>query len=206
MVEAKVAFAHCYHGGLDGFQLRCFGKHNMPIFEYYSPDTNTIYQFFARSQQQCGSVPRCPDGPEHRMERRVSSFAVTHGYGDDESEALGTYGPDDAKLEAAINQIEHEFRGIDESDPDPKQMARMMRRLQEVTGHRLPDTMQEMMGRLEAGEDPEALEASFTDQLDGEVEDFDLQAFLGEKGLRGMLNSQRGPRIDHNLYEMADYL
>jgi hypothetical protein len=49
----------------------------MPIYEFYSPDTNRIYSFFARSLAQGQLTPRCPDNPKARMERMISRFAVT---------------------------------------------------------------------------------------------------------------------------------
>ena len=49
----------------------------MPIYEFYSPDTNKVYSFFARSLSLGQKVPRCPDKPGARMERMVSRFAVT---------------------------------------------------------------------------------------------------------------------------------
>jgi hypothetical protein len=48
----------------------------MPIYEFYSPDTNRIYSFCG-SMAQGRLIPRCPDAPEARMERMISRFAVT---------------------------------------------------------------------------------------------------------------------------------
>ena len=45
-------------GGRDSY---IFGT--MPIYEFYSPDTNRIYSFFARSLAQGRLTPRCPDNP-----------------------------------------------------------------------------------------------------------------------------------------------
>ncbi len=180
----------------------------MPIYEFYSPDTHTVYSFFARSVLHGDAVPRCPDGDQHRMQRQVSSFAVIRS-GD--AEADDAYGPDDAKMEAALNEVEREFRGIDENNPDPRQMGAMMRRLHEITGQRLPESMQEMMARLEAGEDPDALEDMFGDELEGDMEDYagDREADADEsasgKKLRALLR-RRGPKRDPNLYELTDYL
>ena len=48
----------------------------MPIYEYYSPDTNKIYKFFAKTLAQKDIIPKCPDGEEHRMEKMLSGFAI----------------------------------------------------------------------------------------------------------------------------------
>lgn len=51
-----------------------------------------------------------------------------------------------------------ELAGIDENDP--RSIARMMRKMGHETGEDLGPEFQEMVGRLEAGEDPESIEAS----------------------------------------------
>ena len=57
----------------------------MPIYEYYCPDNHTIYQFYAKTLAQGGTVPRCPDNPKYRMKKLVSAFAITSGGAKDES-------------------------------------------------------------------------------------------------------------------------
>ncbi len=48
-------------------------------------------------------------------------------------------------------------------------MARMMRRLAEASGEPMTPTMDEMFRRLEAGEDPDALEEELGPQLEAET-------------------------------------
>jgi hypothetical protein len=59
-------------------------------------------------------------------------------------------------MEAAMNAMEREFSNIDENDP--KAMARMMRRMSELTGEKIDGEMEEVVRKLEEGADPEALE------------------------------------------------
>lgn len=151
----------------------------MPIYEYYSPDTNRIYSFYAKTLAQGRQVPRCPDRPGARMVKLVSAFSVAkRGKGDVPDAggpALGDSagGPDDARMEAAMGAMEREFSNIDENDP--RAMARMMRRLSEVTGEKLDEPMEEAVRKLEEGADPESLEASmgeaFGDGPEGDMED-----------------------------------
>ena len=49
----------------------------MPIYEYFCPDNNRIYQFFAKTLAQGQTTPKCPDNPVFRMERMMSAFAIT---------------------------------------------------------------------------------------------------------------------------------
>ena len=72
-----------------------------------------------------------------------------------------------------MGAMEREFSNIDENDP--RAMARMMRRLSEVTGERLDEPMEEAVRKLEEGADPESLEesmgAAFGDGPEGGMDD-----------------------------------
>lgn len=138
----------------------------MPIYEYYCPDNHTIYQFFAKTLAQGQSTPRCPDNPKFRMKKVVSAFAITSGGAKDDSEMKKPEVPtgdpaEDAKMEAAMSAMEGEFANVDENDP--KAMARMMRRMSELTGEKIDGEMEEVVRKLEEGADPDSLE----DQLGG---------------------------------------
>lgn len=74
---------------------------------------------------------------------------------------------DEAKLESAIGELMRESESINEDDP--KQMAQLMRKLSAKAGLSLGDGMEEALARLEAGEDPEALEAEMGDSLEGTI-------------------------------------
>lgn len=172
----------------------------MPIYEYYCPDNHRLYSFFARSLQLKDRVPRCPDNPQYRMRKIVSSFAVTRGLGD-EGGAAGDM--DDPRVDAAMAQLEQEMGCIDPDNPDPRQMAHLMRRMQDISGEKLPAPILEMMGRMEAGESLDALEEEYADALDDESI---LEG--GDSGsTRRLLDQVRQqPRRDPTLYELADYL
>lgn len=179
----------------------------MPIYEYYSPDTNKIYAFFARGPVTAGTIPRCPDGAGKSMKKIMSGFAVI-GRAKEPSEDAGD-NLDDPRLEAAMAELEREMSGMDEENPDPRQMGHLMRRMAEITGEKMPDVMEEMVGRLEAGEDPEKLEEQYGDipELDdfggGDSTDGDDALSKRKKALWRRL---RGPRRDPELYELNDYI
>jgi hypothetical protein len=133
----------------------------MPIYEYYCSDNHTIYQFYAKTLAQGQTVPKCPDNPAFRMRKLVSAFAVTRGgkKGDgDDAPPPSTPGdaPDDARMEAAMSAMENEFSNVDENDP--RAMARMMRRMSEITGEKIDGEMEEVVRKLEEGADPDSLE------------------------------------------------
>ncbi len=130
----------------------------MPIYEFYCPDNHRIYQFYARTLAQGGVVPRCPDNPRYRMQKMLSSFAVTGsgrpGEGDPGTSAAGEPG-DDPRMEAAMGQMEREFSSVDENDP--RAMGRMMRRMADLTGEPIAGDMEEVVRKLEEGADPDSL-------------------------------------------------
>jgi hypothetical protein len=131
----------------------------MPIYEFYCPDNHRIYQFYARTLAQGGVVPKCPENPRFRMQKMLSSFAVTGAGrpGEGEAGAGGDDGPrEDPRIEAAMGQMEHEFSSVDENDP--RAMGRMMRRMADLTGEPIAGEMEEVVRKLEEGADPESLE------------------------------------------------
>lgn len=178
----------------------------MPIYEFYSPDTNKIYSFFARSPSMADKIPRCPDRPGARMERLVSKFAVTGRAKEKEDPANGP-DPLNPRLERAMAEMEREMASIDENNPDPRQLGRLMRKLVDASGQKMPGEMEQMLERLERGEDPEKLEEEFGDALD-ELGD---NPFGGgeeeESAVRTMLRQRKArPTRDPVLYELRDYL
>lgn len=139
----------------------------MPIYEYYCPDNHRIYQFYAKTLAQGATIPKCPDNAAFRMTKVISNFAVTSGGKKDESAAPAVGGNfaeagGDERMEAAMGAMEKEFSNIDENDP--RAMARMMRRMSDLTGEKIDGEMEEVVRKLEEGVDPETLE----EQMGGE--------------------------------------
>ena len=176
----------------------------MPIYEFYCPDNHRIYSFFARSLRLADKIPRCPDNPKWRMEKMLSSFAVTGGAS--EPDSGGADSSDDARMDAAMNVMEREFGSRADSDnPDPRAVAKMMRRMGELTGGRMPGQMEEMLARMEKGEDLEKLEEEYGDVMEG-MEDFGMGDGDGpEPGKRGS-RKRRAATRDPKLYEMSDWV
>jgi len=183
----------------------------MPIYEYYCPDNNRIYQFFAKTLAQGESIPRCPDNPDFKLVKIVSGFAIggatkkstgekpTSSPGGDAPvagpEAAGGPGDaDDPRMEAAFSQLEREMESIDENDP--RAMGRMMRRMSELTGQRLDGEMEEMVRKLEEGEDPEKLEEQFGDLMGEGGPDDEMGGMAGLGG-----GHRSAPSRDPHLYD-----
>src|ERR1700691_4081271 len=104
----------------------------MPIYEFYCPDNNRIYQFYARTLAQRRTVPSCPDNQKFRVRMALPAFAVGGGTGKEPGEGPDAAAPDapgDPRMEAAMGAMQREFSSVDEHDP--KAMGRMMRRMDE---------------------------------------------------------------------------
>jgi putative FmdB family regulatory protein len=167
---------------------------SMPIYEFYCATCHTIFAFLSRSVNT-SKHPACPRCSRPRLERKVSPFAISKGRGETESED-GLPDIDDARMEQAMGEIAHEVDGLDEDDP--RQMARLMRKLYDSTGLNLGEGVEEAIRRMEAGEDPEKIEEELGDQLD----DDDPLLGMGAKKLTRGMRRLRRPSVDETLYEM----
>lgn len=180
----------------------------MPIYEYYSADTHKIYSFYARRLVAPNVAPKCPDGEGKKMVRVLSPFAIT-GRAKEKSEDAGVDGmPDlDPRQEVEMMKLAGEMSGMDEENPDPRQLGRLMRRMLDITGEKMPEPMLEMLARMEKGEDPEKLEEEYGDVLDEDsMGDLGMVKGGEENGGVSALRRRLPPRRDPTLYEMAEYL
>ena len=162
----------------------------MPVYEFYCSDCHTIFNFLSR-RVNTEKKPACPRCGRPELERRVSLFAFSRGRTEEPVEGMPNL--DEEKLEKAMMGLAGEMEGMDENDP--RQMARFMRRLKEATGMNLGSGMEEAIRRLEAGEDPESIEAEMGDLVDAE------NPFTFE-GIKGMRRRIAPPSHDETLYMM----
>ena len=173
----------------------------MPIYEFYSPDSHRIYSFFARRMLKGGEVPCCPDGLGYRMEKLVSSFACTGKA----KEVVKTEGESEAgmdpRMEREMMKMADEFSKMDEKNPDPRIMGKMMRRMMEASGQKLPGEMGEMLQRLEKGENPDKLEEEYGDVMEK------MEGVGDEKkeDLKMRLRKRLPARRDPKLYEWEEF-
>jgi putative FmdB family regulatory protein len=126
----------------------------MPIYEYSCHDcgrrVSLLWRTFADSESRQAVCPRCGGTHLTRLISRVAVVRSEDSRMDDLTDPSGV--PD-----------------IDENDP--KSLARFMRKMANETGEDLGPEFDEVVGRLEAGEDPESIESSMPD-LGGAGEDF----------------------------------
>ncbi len=164
----------------------------MPIYEFYCEDCHTVYSFFSR-KVVTDRTPTCPKCARSNLRRRPSTFAISkhRDVGSDTEEP----DVDESRLEQAMSALAGEMNGLDENDP--KQMASMMRKLYEATGQKLGAGMEEMIRRIEAGEDADTVEEELGDAL------LDEDPFSGDPGsaLRSLQRRHLPPKTDPTLYD-----
>ena len=161
----------------------------MPIYEFYCKKCHMIFNFFA-SSVNIDKIPKCPRCNKIYLERQMSKFATLKHKGD-EPEDMPMPDMDESKLEQAMNMLAKEAENINEDDP--RQAANLMRKLSDMTGLNLGPGMEEALARMEAGDDPEQIEAEMGDLLEGE-EPFSFKT----KTFR--LLRERPPEVDDELY------
>jgi putative FmdB family regulatory protein len=169
----------------------------MPIYEFYCAECHTIFNFFSR-KVDTATRPPCPRCRKTRLERQVSMFAAT-GKAREEGEGgeAGDLPVDEGKMEGAMEALAGEAEGLDENDP--RQAAQLMRKFSKMTGMEFGRGMEEALGRLEAGENPEQIEQELGDAMEGE----DPFVLPGGKGRKKDASARRGaPARDKTLYEM----
>ena len=117
----------------------------MPMYDYRCRDCGkraSIYQTY----EEYGSQPvRCPHCGSGELERLIQRVRVARS--------------EESRLDALGEASD--WGDMDESDP--RAMARMMRKMGSELGEEMPPEFDEVVGRLEAGESPDDIEASLPD-------------------------------------------
>lgn len=167
----------------------------MPIYEFYCADCHVVFNFFAR-KPDTEKRPACPRCGRPRLEKKLSRFAISKGRAEPEGGDDLPADFDEAKMEQVMAELAREGEGIDEDDP--RQMARMMRKLRDATGMDLGPGMEEAIRRMEAGEDPDKIEEEMGDLLEGDEPGFPES---GGK-LRRLSRKFKPPGVDETLYEL----
>jgi putative FmdB family regulatory protein len=165
----------------------------MPIYEFYCSDCHVIFNFFTR-RVNTEKQPDCPKCGRANLERRASAFAISTGRSETPDDPLA--GVDEAKVEQALAAMASDAEGVD--GEDPRQAARMMRSLCETTGLPVGRGMEEMIRRMEAGEDPDVIEEQLGPVLD---EEDPLSGESGGSRLKS-LRKKLPPSVDSTLYEL----
>jgi len=171
----------------------------MPIYEFYCHVCNRLFNFFS-SSVNTEARPQCPRCDKVTLERRPARFATIKKLGDggEDDEDNPFPGLDEERLEQAMESLAGEMDAFgDEGDEDPRAMARFFRRFGDVAGMRLGPRMEEMLRRLESGEDLDHLEEEMGGDLD--EDDESLSEWFEMKEKVGKMRLKRAT-LDDELY------
>jgi len=172
----------------------------MPIYEFYCGPCHTVYSFLSQ-RMQVPDKATCPKCGCKKLEKKVSRFAISKGLV--EGSASGDADPfanlDESKLEELMSEMAPSMQD-DSSQEDPKQMARLMKRMFELSGSEPTGAMLEAMKRMEAGEDPDAIDDDLGAAIDEQTDPFSPASSTSKRSsLRRILQA---PNIDPELYEL----
>jgi putative FmdB family regulatory protein len=141
----------------------------MPIYEFACPKCRRIYSFLSKRVNPDRS-PVCPKCGNKKLKKEVSRFAMSRGLKEPSAPTPGDEGGppmpdlDDPRIERAMMEMERDMEHLDENNP--KHMAHMMRKMKDLMPPgSMPKELDVAIKRLEAGEDPEKIEADMGDLL-----------------------------------------
>jgi len=143
----------------------------MPIYEFACPKCRRIFSFLSKRLNP-DRLPVCPKCGHKKLSKQVSRFAMSKGLKEPVAGG-GTTGDetalpdfDDPRVERAMMEMERDMEHLDENNP--RHMARMMKKMKELMPPgSVPKDLDTAIKRLEAGEDPEKIEADMGDVLGG---------------------------------------
>ncbi|MCW5198906.1 zinc ribbon domain-containing protein [Desulfobulbus sp. F4] len=165
----------------------------MPIYEFLCQDCNTIFSFLS-SRINTEKRPDCPKCGKKELNRQISSFAVIGKAKEPGGDNDLLAGLDETKMEHALEGLMREAEGMNEDDP--RQMAQLMRKFSDKTGISLGEQMEEAMARMEAGEDPDAIEKDMGDLLNAD------NAFSLDGLKKKIRPGSKQPVRDETLYQL----
>jgi len=135
----------------------------MPIYEFACPKCRKIFSFLSKRVNP-DRLPVCPKCGNKKMARQMSQFAMPRGA--KEPSAAEEHAPmpdvDESKIMHVMSELERDMDHFDENNP--KHMAHMMRKMKvAMPPGVVPKEIDVAIKRLEAGEDPEKIEADLGD-------------------------------------------
>jgi len=172
----------------------------MPIYEYYCQHCHLVLNFFSRTLTP-SRQPACPHCGRERLDRQVSLFAAGRkgGGGGGDDDAFDDLPVDERKMERALEELSSEAEGLNEEDP--RAAAQLMRKFSKMAGMEFNEGIEQALQRMEAGEDPEAVEAEMGDTLD-DSEPFVMAGGVKPKKEAGKERHRGEPRRDGTLYDL----
>jgi len=140
--------------------------------------------------------PKCPKCGRRKLEKKVSRFAISKGLTEPAADGDPFENIDESKMEQLMQEMAPHMDG--DGPEDPRQMAQFMKKMFDMTGAQPNAAMLEAMRRMEAGEDPDQIDADMGEALDSEGDPFRVG---GEKSMQRLRRMFEAPNVDPELYE-----
>ena len=121
----------------------------MPVYEYKCLTCGLRTNVRISYKEYERATPECSYCNSTALQRTISRVRIARS--------------EDSRIDALSDPAN--LGGIDENDP--KSVGRFMRRMGHEMGEEMGPEFDEMVGRLEAGEDPETIEAGMPDLSEG---------------------------------------
>ena len=140
----------------------------MPIYEFACSKCRKIFSFLSKRVNP-DRLPVCPKCGNKKLSKQISRFAMSRKASEPAATTGDEGGPpmpdlDDPRMERAMMEMERDMEHLDENNP--KHMAHMMRKMKDLMpAGTMPKELDVAIKRLEAGEDPEKIEADMGDVL-----------------------------------------
>ena len=121
----------------------------MPIYDYICNNCNQRFDVFLTFAEYGVKKVSCSHCGSKKVRRRMTKVRIA------KSE------------ESRMESMESELSGFEGMEDNPKEMARMMKKMGNEMGEELPPEFYEVVDRLESGQSPDEIEKAIPDLGNG---------------------------------------
>jgi len=125
----------------------------MPTYQYYCRSCNARFELFLTYEEYDQKIVTCPTCGSKEVQRRIGRVRIAKS--------------EDRRIEDLVDPSQ--LAGIED---DPRALGRLMRKMGDEMGEDTGPEFDEVVSRLEKGEDPEQIERDMPD-LGTDFADFD---------------------------------
>ena len=125
----------------------------MPTYDFICNNCNQRFDVFQTFAEYGVKKVSCTHCGSKNVRRRMTKVRIARS--------------EDDRMESMADK----FTGFENMEDDPKEMARVMKKMGNEMGETLPPELNEVVDRLESGQSPDEIESAIPDLGDGGVDD-----------------------------------
>jgi len=114
----------------------------MPTYDFICNNCNERFDVFLTFAEYGKKTVKCTHCKSKNVRRRMTKVRIAKS--------------DDSRMESMAD----DFSGFENMDDDPKEMARVMKKMGREMGEELPPEFNEVVDRLESGQSPDEIEST----------------------------------------------